>query len=503
MIQMLQTHAFMDDGDLLGIQSLGDPVMSTAQSLTELGIRFFLNLFVCWLLVRFFYYPKSRRRDYVFTFLTFSSAMLLLLYAMGRVDVGVGLTLGLFAIFGVIRYRTETVPIREMTYLFIIIALSAVNGLTPLFRVVDPGEVSAHYALGWGDLAVAVTANLLSIALVWALESSRGRKGETSKIILYDRIDLIVPERRAEMLKDIETRCGIVPTDVEIGNIDLLKDSVYIKVYYKTVGDTPSTMGSVFKVFVAAGLLFLPAHGSYAQNVGFNTRTSAEVDWKIMKGLHLNAGYELRTKKSLTGVERHQASIGVEYKVCDWFKVGGEYIFIGHFNSADVFRPRHRLSLNLTGMYDAGPWRFSLKEKLQLTHHAYEMNTFQNVPNALQLKSRFTVKYRGMKVLEPYAYVEMRNIFNAPRFSATYNESTSEWSDYSFLGYGDAYVNRLRAAAGLQWNISRHHGIDFTLMYSRTRSLDIDTNREGTELKSLAWNKANAISLCIGYCFSF
>ena len=123
MIHLLQTNAAaLEDGDLLDIQIILDPTMSTAQSLGELAIRFFLNLLVCWILVHFFYYPKSRRKDYVFTFLTFSSAMLLLLYAMGRVDVGVGLTLGLFAIFGVIRYRTETVPIREMTYLFIIIA---------------------------------------------------------------------------------------------------------------------------------------------------------------------------------------------------------------------------------------------------------------------------------------------------------------------------------------------------------------------------------------------
>ena len=248
MIQILQTPNILDDGDLLNTaQSILDPVMSTYQSLAELGIRFFLNLLVCWILVRFFYYPKSRRKDYVFTFLTFSSAMLLLLYAMGRVDVGVGLTLGLFAIFGVIRYRTETVPIREMTYLFIIIALSAVNGLTPLFRVADLGEPTARYVLGWGDLAVAVSANLLSIILIWVLESSRGMKRETSKIILYDRIDLIVPSRRVELLKDIETRCGIRPTDVEIGNIDFLKDAAYIKIYYHTDVNAPSTIDSIVK----------------------------------------------------------------------------------------------------------------------------------------------------------------------------------------------------------------------------------------------------------------
>lgn len=81
-----------------------------------------------------------------------------------------------------------------------------------------------------------------------------------------------------------------------------------------------------------------------AQDLGVSSRSSAEVDWKIRKGLHLNAGYELRTKTSLAGIERHQVSVGIDYKVCDYFKVGGEYIFIGHFDSMDTFKPRHRFS---------------------------------------------------------------------------------------------------------------------------------------------------------------
>lgn len=258
------------------------------------------------------------------------------------------------------------------------------------------------------------------------------------------------------------------------------------------------------KIFSAvAAVLLFSGITMHAQNVGFTTRTSAEIDWKIVKGLELNAGYELRTQNSLAGVERHQASIGLDYKVCDYFKIGGEYIFIGHFNSANEFKPRHRLSLNLTGQYDAGAWRFSLKEKLQLTHYAYDMNRFQDVPNALQLKSRFTVKYRGLKTIEPYAYFEMRNIFNAPKFSATWSTASETWTDYSFIGYSDAYINRLRAAIGLEWNITRNHGIDFTLMYNWTHGKDIDTDKEGTTLKSYAWKNANALSLCVGYCFSF
>ncbi len=264
-----------------------------------------------------------------------------------------------------------------------------------------------------------------------------------------------------------------------------------------------SISGFASAAVLALSAVCLNGTEASAQNVGFNTRTSAEIDWKAAKGLHVSAAYELRTKNSLAGVERHQASVGVEYKVCDWFKIGAEYIFIGHFDSSNTLKPRHRASLNLTGQYDAGNWRFSLREKLQLTHMAYEINRFQTVRNKLQLKSRFTVKYRGLRKIEPYAYFELRNIFNAPRCSATWSETSSAYTDYRFLGYNDAYVNRLRGALGLDWNISRHHGIDFTLMYNHTRNQEIDTNREGTKLKSLTWESANALSLCVAYKFSF
>jgi hypothetical protein len=220
------------DEDLFDVQTVTDAMMTTSQSLTELAIRFFLNLAVCWILVQFFYYRKSRRRDYYFTFMVFSSAMLLLLYVMGNVEVGVGLTLGLFAIFGVIRYRTETVPIREMTYLFVIIALAAVNGLAPIYRVVGATGTNPHYALNAGATGVTILSNALIVCLIWILESDRLLKHTSAKLVLYDRIELIVPERRAELVADLEKRTGLKVDNLEIGHVDFLKDAAFIKVYY-------------------------------------------------------------------------------------------------------------------------------------------------------------------------------------------------------------------------------------------------------------------------------
>ena len=232
MIQDFGDYTLADENILDGIQTITDAMMTTGQSLAELAIRFGANLLVCWILVHFFYYRKSKRRDYYFTFMVFSSAMLMLLYIMGNVEVGVGLTLGLFAIFGVIRYRTETVPIREMTYLFVIIALAAVNGLAPVYKLVGATSLHPHYALSWGAVGIMLLANALVVVLIWILESDALSRRSATKLVLYDRIDLIVPEKRAELMADLQKRLGVQVTGVEIGHVDFLKDSAFIKVTF-------------------------------------------------------------------------------------------------------------------------------------------------------------------------------------------------------------------------------------------------------------------------------
>ena len=178
---------------------------------------FFFNLLVSFMIIQYFYYPKSRRMDYYFTFMMFSSAMCLLLFLMNNLSLEIGFTLGLFAIFGMIRYRTETVPVREMTYLFIIIAVSVINGIgadVPFLEL--------------------VAANVLIILLIWLLESRGVFVRRTSvKLIIYDRVDLILPERRDELVEDLRKRTGLDIRDIEIGQVDFLKDTAWIKVTYE------------------------------------------------------------------------------------------------------------------------------------------------------------------------------------------------------------------------------------------------------------------------------
>lgn len=167
------------------------------------------------------------------------------------------------------------------------------------------------------------------------------------------------------------------------------------------------------------------------------------------------------------------------------------------------FKPRHRFSGNLTGTLDCGDWRFSLRERLQFTHKAYGINPCQEVRNSLDLKSRLSVKYRGFKSIEPYSFTEIRNTFNAPRCSATYNSADDSWSDYEFLGYSHSYINRVRGALGLEWNVTKRHGLDFRVMCDYLHDQKIDTDKSGAKLKSFSWRNGSNAILCVGYKFSF
>ena len=238
----------LPESELLDVQNVFDAVMTPAQSLTELAVRFFTNLLVCFVITRVMYYPKSRRSDYYFTFMAFSSALLLLLHKMGSVEVGVGLTLGLFAIFGVIRYRTETVPIREMTYLFVIIAVSAINGLSTVYRLVD-ADGATLWMFSWQDVGICVLTNVAVLALLLVLEKSWTLPRTASKIVLYDKIDLIVPGKRSEMIEDLKKRTGLEIVDVETGQIDFLKDAAFVKVIYTPARGETNSIQSVRKLY--------------------------------------------------------------------------------------------------------------------------------------------------------------------------------------------------------------------------------------------------------------
>lgn len=193
-------------------------------------LRFAFNLVVCWVIIQFFYYRKSRRKDYYFTFMLFGVTIFLLLFLLQSIPMEIGFALGLFAIFGMIRYRTETIHIREMTYLFVVIGVSVVNGLStdvPVFSV--------------------LTANLFIVLVTWLLESNRFLRHTSSKMILYEKIDLIKPENRDALMADLSNRTGLDIIKVEVGHVDFLRDTAYLKVYYKADTDEINTIDHIIR----------------------------------------------------------------------------------------------------------------------------------------------------------------------------------------------------------------------------------------------------------------
>jgi hypothetical protein len=182
----------------------------------QLLVRFVFNAVVTGAIVGFLYYPKCRRRDYSFTFMLISISIFMMIFLLGSVKVKIGFALGLFAIFGIIRYRTESMPVREMTYLFVIIALSVINALSITFS--------------WAEL---FATNLLFFFSVMVTEWSKWLRHVSTKTIKYDRIELITPEHRQELIADLTQRTGLNILKVEIGDLDFLKDMAIIRISYE------------------------------------------------------------------------------------------------------------------------------------------------------------------------------------------------------------------------------------------------------------------------------
>lgn len=220
----------MNESALSVVTFMNMPLLDM-QGILELLTRFFINMVVIGVIVKYFYYPESRRRDYLFAFMLLSVSIFLLIYLMEGSKLKVGAALGLFAIFGIIRYRTEAIPIREMTYLFYLVSLSVINGMATKL-----------------SLAELLLANGIFIAVAWMFESNRLVHHVRSKYIRYDNVNLIMPEKRSELIADLERRTGLKITRVDVGTVDFLKDSALMRIYYEETGTGANTMEDVTKL---------------------------------------------------------------------------------------------------------------------------------------------------------------------------------------------------------------------------------------------------------------
>ncbi len=205
-------------------------ITSDSYRLLDLLFRLLINTVFTVIIARCFYFPKSRRIDFFFTYVLVGFGIFMLIHLMGDAKLKTGIAMGLFAIFCIMRYRTESVPIREMTYLFLVISLAAINGLAWMADISDKHpEFLAPELTAMIELTVT---NMLFILVIWIAEGGKWVTSLSTKYIKYDKIDLITPERRAELIEDLRKRTGLNIQDVAIGSIDFLKDMALIKVFY-------------------------------------------------------------------------------------------------------------------------------------------------------------------------------------------------------------------------------------------------------------------------------
>ena len=191
-------------------------------------VRFLICVVVNWFIIDRLYYRKSHRREFYFTFMLMSVAIFFLVYFMMGIDRGkatMGVGLGLFGIFSIMRYRTDAMPVREMTYLFIIICLSVVHAMA---------EEYAELAL----------VDVITVLAIWLCELNL--KVQQTKLIQYDRLELIKPERREELIADLEARTGLKIVKVYVGGVDFLRDTAVLRVTYE--GDGGGDVDSLYQV---------------------------------------------------------------------------------------------------------------------------------------------------------------------------------------------------------------------------------------------------------------
>ncbi len=201
---------FLDGFELLGV-----PIFD-ANDFFRLLLKTFFNLAVVLIITRGIYYPITKNKDYLFTYLLISLTVFILCILLDDVKLQLGFALGLFAIFGIIRYRTDPIPIKEMTYLFLVIGVSVVNAL-------------ANKKISYSEL---LFANFIIVFITYGMERLWLLKHESRKMILYEKIDLIVPSKKEDLLNDLKARTGLEIIRYEIKKIDLMRDVANIWVYY-------------------------------------------------------------------------------------------------------------------------------------------------------------------------------------------------------------------------------------------------------------------------------
>jgi hypothetical protein len=178
--------------------------------------RFVINIVFLTIIIRFLYYQTSKRKDYLFTYYMISIIVFFLCFTLKKYELDIGMALGLFAIFGIIRYRTDPIAIKEMTYLFVVIGVSVINSL-------------ANKKMSYAEI---ILGNLIIVSAIAVLERAWLLKHEVTKEIIYENIENIKPENYELLMTDLEKRTGLTINKISVGGVDFLKDTAVLTIYY-------------------------------------------------------------------------------------------------------------------------------------------------------------------------------------------------------------------------------------------------------------------------------
>lgn len=182
----------------------------------ELVFRFSINFIVAFVVIRMLYYPSAKRKDYLFTYFIFNMLIFFVSFLMSSVKLQLGFAFGLFAVFGILRYRTEPLPIKEMTYLFIVISIAVINAL-------------ANKKISFMEL---MFTNTMIVGFTFGMERVWLLRHEARKTVRYEKIDLIKPENHHLLKEDLQERTGLQINRMEIGRIDFLRDIANVRIFY-------------------------------------------------------------------------------------------------------------------------------------------------------------------------------------------------------------------------------------------------------------------------------
>ncbi len=198
-----------------------DTSLAIQDFIIKFGVRFLINMMSVFVLIRFIYFKINKHRELFFTYFIFNLIIFLMCFFLNKVKISMGAAFGLFAVFGMLRYRTEDLSIKDMTYLFLVIAIGLMTAVIKL-------EDIAYYY----EFVFIIVVNAFVLLLTYLLESNALMKQETAKQIIYENIELIKPEKRDELMADLESRIGQKINRISIGRIDFLRDTALIKIYF-------------------------------------------------------------------------------------------------------------------------------------------------------------------------------------------------------------------------------------------------------------------------------